>query len=1289
MNISCSAKANACPILLSSACVFYEGENLIYTGINTNDTVETALEKIDARFANLIFTVNVIAPLQKTGTINTIISIPKATTLVDGYLASTDWTIFNNKQNAITLSTTGSSGVATFNGTSGALNIPNYTLSGLGGNLQAVTDIGSTTTNVITASGFTLTAQPLGVSTYSIGQTMATNDSWRIYGFANTIDNGDLIFELEDNAALINGQRFRFRYGNISSGTPKDILLMNYDGATIDGSLQVNNLAGVGTRMVVSDANGALSTQSITSGTVTSVGLSMPVAFSVANSPITSSGTLAVTAIGTAAQYIRGDGQLATLPSGASGGSAVNYYLNGSVAASVATYFQMSKTPVIGAGTDFSKAGNGLISQFLTDVADPNRLEIPAGNWNFEMYMSASSSGGTPAFYVELLKYNGTTFTSIASSSAIPEAITGGTLIDLYLTSLAIPQTTLLSTDRLAIRVYIVNSTAGRTITLHTEDSHLCEIITNFAGGVSALNGLTANTQYFATGTSGTDFAISSLTDTHTFNLPTASATNRGALSSTDWTTFNNKQATLTLTTTGTSGAATLIGATLNIPQYSGGGGMAIGGAITSATAGSVLFAGTSGVLQQDNANFFWDDANNRLGIGTATPTKALEVTSDILINSLTIGTGGSTTTIPNTVFGNGALNATTTGVGQNLAFGYQSMKSLTTGAVNTAVGYRTSTALTTGSNNVSIGADSMKTATTASFNVAIGTLTLQNLTTTSNNVAIGYSSSSSMTSATNNTGIGTSTLAAVTTGNSNTAIGSEAMDGLTTGTQNVAIGYACIGSGSFNGSNNVGIGVAAGGSLTSGTDNFIAGSNAMVFQTTGSSNIVIGTDAGRYIVAGTNNTISNTSIFIGQDTRPLAISQSNQIIIGNSGRGLGSNTTVIGNSSTTDAAIYGRLLVNYSAPVIGTYALDVNGTARVSGSTTFGTLGTGTGMFWDNTNNRLGIGVSSPTEKLDVYGAVKAYALNINGIGTITSYTTIGTTAFTDSASSIIIGYVGGTASRLSIASNTNYQDAQFINTTIASGNINSWAFGQRRDTYFGNSLGSFQIVGGYIDNTGAGSMVGGGYRVPMICNPNGDVIIAGASTNAINGNVSVGSTTIPASAKLSVTSTTQGFLPPRMTTTQKNAIVSPVAGLQVYDGTLNLPSFYNGTVWVELPISGTYTPTVAVISGGATSVTSNVARYIRVGNVVTVYGVFFYQPSGSGAVETNNEFTITLPITRTVTTNFASGTVSFSTVIGVGEQSQGYLYGTAATTISLYAQNWFSGSGANAFYTFSYEIN
>lgn len=54
--------------------------------------------------------------------------------------------------------------------------------------------------------------------------------------------------------------------------------------------------------------------------------------------------------------------------------------------------------------------------------------------------------------------------------------------------------------------------------------------------------------------------------------LGTASASTSGYLTSTDWNTFNGKQNALTLTTTGTSGAATLVGSTLNIPNYASGG---------------------------------------------------------------------------------------------------------------------------------------------------------------------------------------------------------------------------------------------------------------------------------------------------------------------------------------------------------------------------------------------------------------------------------------------------------------------------------------------------------------------------------------------------------------------------------------------------------------------------------------------------------------------------------------------------------------------------------------------
>jgi hypothetical protein len=257
---------------------------------------------------------------------------------------------------------------------------------------------------------------------------------------------------------------------------------------------------------------------------VTSVGLTMPSAFSVTNSPITSSGDIAVTGAGLVSQYVRGDGTLANFPTSTGGGSSVNYYLNGSVSQGTFggnTYYEMSKTPILGAGTNFTRTngqGNGYIASFITDAGDPSFLNIPAGNWNLEFYFQSSSTGGSPQFYAELYKVSATNvFTLVASGSANPEGITNGTTVDQYFTSIAVPQTSLLITDRLAIRIYVI--TSGRTITLHTENGNLCEVLTTFTTGLTALNGLTDQVQFFDVGTGATNFNISSSGDTHTFNL--------------------------------------------------------------------------------------------------------------------------------------------------------------------------------------------------------------------------------------------------------------------------------------------------------------------------------------------------------------------------------------------------------------------------------------------------------------------------------------------------------------------------------------------------------------------------------------------------------------------------------------------------------------------------------------------------------------------------------------------------------------------------------------------------
>ena len=350
--------------------------------------------------------------------------------------------------------------------------------------------------------------------------------------------------------------------GNALSIYPDSITIQNpsFGAGTIKATALANNVtfelpnkaAGTQTFAMLSDIGAG-------SGTVTSVGLSMPSAFSVASSPVTTSGTIAVTGAGLSSQYVRGDGSLANFPSSGGGGASVNYYLNGSVSQGTfggVAMKEINKTPIIGTGTDFTIAADGYIQSFITDANDPNQLVIPAGNWNFETYFSASSGGGSPSFYIELHKWDGATLTLIASNSATPEGITGGTTIDLYLSAIAVPQTTLALTDRLALRIYVNNS--GRTITLHTENSHLCQVITTFTTGLTALNGLTEQVQNLAVGTSGTDFAISSASSTHTFNLPTASASNRGALSSADWSAFNAlKVENLSLQDGGSSIAAT------------------------------------------------------------------------------------------------------------------------------------------------------------------------------------------------------------------------------------------------------------------------------------------------------------------------------------------------------------------------------------------------------------------------------------------------------------------------------------------------------------------------------------------------------------------------------------------------------------------------------------------------------------------------------------------------------------------------------------------------------------
>jgi len=209
------------------------------------------------------------------------------------------------------------------------------------------------------------------------------------------------------------------------------------------------------------------------------------------------------------------------------------------------------------------------------------------------------------------------------------------------------------------------------------------QVLTSAGAGVPTWTTPTTGT---VTSVTGTAPVVSSGGATPAISMAAATTSVSGYLTSTDWTTFNGKQATLVSgTNIKTVGGVSLLGsgdvgtigaayggtgqssytvgdilfasATTTLSKLadvatgnaiiSGGVGVApsygkIGltthisgtlpvanggtGTATAFTAGSVVFAGASGVYAQDNANLFWDDTNNRLGIGTATPVDLLQI---------------------------------------------------------------------------------------------------------------------------------------------------------------------------------------------------------------------------------------------------------------------------------------------------------------------------------------------------------------------------------------------------------------------------------------------------------------------------------------------------------------------------------------------------------------------------------------------------------------------------------------------------------------------------------------
>jgi hypothetical protein len=161
----------------------------------------------------------------------------------------------------------------------------------------------------------------------------------------------------------------------------------------------------------------------------------------------------------------------------------------------------------------------------------------------------------------------------------------------------------------------------------------------------------------------------------------------------------------------------------------------------------------------------------------------------------------------------------------------------------------------------------------------------------------------------------------------------------------------------SFTGKYNLAVGQAAGQSINDASQSMtILGSFAMqnatgnassvtavgfyagLGLTTSTNTVMVGSSAGRLIASGSAASSQTNSVFIGRDARPGADTQTNQVVIGDSARGNGSNTTTLGNSSTTGTFIpAGNLTLSNGNLILGTSGngIDFSATANSSGTMT------------------------------------------------------------------------------------------------------------------------------------------------------------------------------------------------------------------------------------------------------------------------------------------------------------------------------------------------------------------
>jgi hypothetical protein len=426
-----------------------------------------------------------------------------------------------------------------------------------------------------------------------------------------------------------------------------------------------------------------------------------------------------------------------------------------------------------------------------------------------------------------------------------------------------------------------------------------------------------------------------------------------------------------------------------------------------------------------------------------------------------------------------------------------------------------------------------------------------------SGNTAVGLTALNVNTTGSQNTAVGELTLAGNLGGISNTAVGSTALTSNTSGNQNTAVGLLAAYS-TTTGSDNVAIGSVALYSNTTFSGNIAIGSGALYSANGGSNSTVIGYSAGTLAYGGTNT-------FLGYGSGSSVTSGANNVIIGGyTGAtapisATGSNYIVLSDGAgtvrqTIDSS--GNVGIGITAP---TAKLQVAGNAIISTT--------------DNTNAALRVTQLGTGDALLIEDITNpdASPFLINSGGVVVKGATVAYES--SSGSTPVVQVHGATTNSFNVGyatSNwaTNTGGGSFTFAKSRGGVIGTHAIASASDilgivSFMGSDgtafIPSAQITGTIDATPGTGDMPG---RLTFSTTADGASSVTERMRIDSAGNVGIGATA-NASAILDAQSTTKGVRMPNMTTTQKNAIASPAAGLMVFDTTLAKLCVYSGSAW------------------------------------------------------------------------------------------------------------------------------